>query len=81
MLLQKLFRWYPFGDKSDRLSCRDGSLEVPRASEEETWDQICADFDKAIEAMMPKSPKRGYANKYVALAVKSQAMLYLRFCG
>lgn len=51
-------------------------LEVPRASEEETWDQICADFDKAIELMMPKSPKRGYANKYVALAVKSQAMLY-----
>lgn len=51
-------------------------LEVPRSSEEETWDQICADFDKAAELMMPKSPKRGYANKYVALAVKSQAMLY-----
>lgn len=51
-------------------------LEVPRASEEETWDQICADFDKAAELMMPSSPKRGYANKYVALAVKSQAMNY-----
>lgn len=51
-------------------------LEVPRSSEEETWNQICSDFDKAAELMMPKSPKRGYANKYVALAVKSQAMLY-----
>jgi hypothetical protein len=51
-------------------------LEVPRASEEETWNQICADFDKAAELMMPNSPKRGYANKYVALAMKSEAMLY-----
>ncbi|MDE6094888.1 MAG: RagB/SusD family nutrient uptake outer membrane protein [Muribaculaceae bacterium] len=51
-------------------------LEVPRSSEEETWNQICSDFDMAAQLMMPKSPKRGYANKYVALAVKSQAMLY-----
>lgn len=51
-------------------------LEVPRASEEETWNQICADFDMAAQLMMPDSPKRGYANKYVALAVKSEAMLY-----
>lgn len=52
------------------------TLEVPRSSEEETWDQILADFDKAIELMQPKSPKSGYSNKYVALAFKSQAMLY-----
>lgn len=55
----------------------DGSgLEIPRASEEETWDQILADFDKAIELLMPVSQKRGYANKYVALAWKAEAMLY-----
>ncbi len=55
----------------------DGNLEVPRASEEETWNQVLADYDKAaIELMMPGSPKSGYSNKYVALAFKSEAMLY-----
>lgn len=51
-------------------------LEVPRATEEETWDQILADFDQAAALLMPKSIKSGYANKYVALAFKSEAMLY-----
>ncbi len=51
-------------------------LEVARASEEETWNQILADFDKAVSLMLAKSPKKGYSNKYVALAFKSQAMLY-----
>ncbi len=58
---------YP--DDSDR-------LEVPRSSEEETWDQVLADYDTAASLMMPKSPKSGYSNKYVALAFKSEAMLY-----
>jgi len=52
------------------------NLEVPRASEEETWDQILADFDRAIELLQPTSPKSGYSNKYKALAWKSEAMLY-----
>lgn len=51
-------------------------LEVPRSSEEETWDQILSDFNTAASLMQPKSPKSGYSNKYVALAFKSQAMLY-----
>ncbi|HEX3008035.1 MAG TPA: RagB/SusD family nutrient uptake outer membrane protein [Bacteroidales bacterium] len=51
-------------------------LEVPRASEEETWNQVLADFDMAISLLQPTSPKRGYANKYVALSFKSEAMLY-----
>lgn len=52
------------------------SVEVPRASEEETWDQVLADFDQAITLLQPESPQRGYANKYVALSFKSEAMLY-----
>lgn len=52
------------------------SLEIPRSSEKDTWDQILHDFDKAIELMKEDSPKRGYSNKYVALAFKSEAMLY-----
>ncbi len=51
-------------------------LEVPRASEEETWDQVLADFQMAADLMMTKSPKSGYANRYVALSYKSQAALY-----
>lgn len=51
-------------------------LERYRASEEDTWNQILADFDIAAELMMPKSKLRGYANKYVALAFKAEAMLY-----
>ncbi len=53
-----------------------GEIEVPRASEEETWDQVLADFNQAIAHLQPTSPERGYANKYVALAFKSDAMLY-----
>ena len=51
-------------------------LEVPRASEEETWDQVLADFDQAAALLQPNSPKSGYSNKYVALSFKSEAMLY-----
>ncbi|MEG1586383.1 MAG: RagB/SusD family nutrient uptake outer membrane protein [Bacteroidales bacterium] len=51
-------------------------LEVPRSSEEETWNQILADFDQAASLLQKTSIKTGYANKYVALAFKSQAMLY-----
>lgn len=51
-------------------------LERYRASEEDTWNQILADFDKAAELMQPKSTLRGCANKYVALAFKAEAMLY-----
>ena len=51
-------------------------LEVPRASEEETWDQILADFDMAASLLPEVANKSGYANKYVALAYKAEAMLY-----
>ena len=54
----------------------EADLEVPRSSEEETWDQILADYDMAAELMMPQSPKSGYSNRWVALAYKSEAMLY-----
>lgn len=52
------------------------TMEVPRSSEKDTWDQILADYDKAAELMQATSPKSGYSNKYVALAFKSEAMLY-----
>ena len=51
-------------------------LELPRATEEETWNQVLADFDLAATNLSETSPKRGYANKYVAYGFKSEAMLF-----
>ena len=51
-------------------------LEIPRSTEEETWNQVLSDFDSAIVMLSPSSPKRGYANKYVAYSFKSEAMLF-----
>ena len=41
-------------------------LEIPRSTEEETWNQVLVEFDLAIANLSETSPKRGYANKYVA---------------
>lgn len=51
-------------------------LEIPRSTEEETWNQVLTDFDLAIANLSTSSPKRGYANKYVAYGFKSEAMLF-----
>ena len=51
-------------------------LETPRATEEDTWNQVLADFDSAAARLSETSPKRGYANKYVAYGFKSEAMLF-----
>ena len=51
-------------------------LEVPRSTEEETWNQVLKNFDEAIGLLEETSPKRGYCNKYIALGWKSEAMLY-----
>ncbi|GHS92086.1 glycan metabolism protein RagB [Bacteroidia bacterium] len=52
------------------------ALEVPRSTEEESWNQVSKDFDLAVTNLSAVSPKRNYANKYVALAFKSEAMLF-----
>ncbi len=48
---------------------------VPRASEDECWAFIGEDLDRAIAAL-PETSATGRANKYVAAALKSRAMLY-----
>jgi starch-binding outer membrane protein, SusD/RagB family len=74
--MARRFGGVPLVTKVVQYPAETDQLEVPRASEKETWDQVLADFDKATELLQPKSPKVGYANKYVALAFKSEAMLY-----
>jgi hypothetical protein len=51
-------------------------LQVPRNSEQEVYDQIGSDLDQAYNLMAATSENRGRANKYIAAAMKSRAMLY-----
>lgn len=51
-------------------------LEVPRSTEEQTWNQVLSDFDSSILLLSTTSPKRGYSNKYVAYSFKSEAMMF-----
>jgi len=74
--MARRFGGVPLVTKEIQYPAETDQLEVPRSSEKETWDQVLADFDKATELLQSKSPKTGYANKYVALAFKSEAMLY-----
>lgn len=74
--MARRFGGVPLVTKVIRYPGESEELEVPRASEEETWDQVLADFDQAAALLQPTSPERGMANKYVALAFKSEAMLY-----
>lgn len=50
-------------------------LNIPRSSEEKVYDFIAADLDTAIVNMNETSVS-GRANKYVAAALKSRAMLF-----
>lgn len=55
------------------------SLEVPRASEKAVWDQVDSDFTTAINDLPAVNADYGdgsRANKYVAAAFESRAMLY-----
>lgn len=56
---------------SDRLE----DLDIPRASEEEVYNQIAADFDEAYK-LLPEQTSVSRANKYTAMGFKSRAMLY-----
>ncbi len=55
------------------------SLEIPRASEKAVWDQVDSDFNFAINnlpAVNTDYADGSRANKYVAAAFESRAMLY-----
>ena len=54
-------------------------LEIPRATEEDTWNQVLADFDTAIGYLSDGTAswwEQGYSTKSIALGFKSEAMLY-----
>ncbi len=74
--MARRFGGIPLVTKVIPYPAESNTLEVARSTEEETWDQVLADYDQAAELMQKNSPKKGYSNKYVALAFKAEAMLY-----
>lgn len=74
--MARRFGGVPLVTKVMQYPASKSELEVPRSTEQETWDQVLSDFDEAISLLNPKSPERGYSNKYVALAFKAEAMQY-----
>jgi starch-binding outer membrane protein, SusD/RagB family len=55
------------------------SVNIPRSSEKAVWDQVGSDLDSAINDLPPVNmdyADGSRANKYVAAAFKSRAMLY-----
>ncbi|MCS3554317.1 MULTISPECIES: RagB/SusD family nutrient uptake outer membrane protein [unclassified Sphingobacterium] len=74
--MARRFGGIPLVTKVIQYPASAADLEVARSSEEDTWNQILKDYNEAIQLMLPKSLKSGYSNKYVALAFKSEAMLY-----
>jgi hypothetical protein len=54
-------------------------LKIPRSSEKATWDQVSSDLDSAMDLLPDVNPDNNdgsRANKYVAAAFESRAMLY-----
>jgi len=54
-------------------------LEIPRSSEEDSWNQVLSDFDTAISYLSDGGAswwQQGYSTKSTALGFKSEAMLY-----
>src|SRR5690606_40268670 len=58
------------------------TLEVPRSSEEDTWNQVLADFDQAVELLSLTSPKKGYAKDRKSTRLNSShvKISYAVFC-
>lgn len=52
-----------------------GKYMLPRSSEEDTWNQVAADYDEAIR-LLPESNQTGRVNKWAAWAYKSRSMLF-----
>ncbi|MCF0168829.1 MAG: RagB/SusD family nutrient uptake outer membrane protein, partial [Bacteroidales bacterium] len=75
--MARRFGGIPLVTKTIEYNREDPStMEVARSSEEETWDQVMADFQKAAELLPVVPSAKGYANKYTAYACLAEAMNY-----
>ena len=74
--MARRFGGIPLTLKEAQYNGNAADFEIRRSTEEETWNQILADFDTAAGLLPSLSTIDGTANKYVALAFKAEAMLY-----
>ena len=74
--MARRFGGIPLVTKTIAYPSESGELEIARASEEETWNQICKDFDAAAELLPEVSLFKGLADRNAVLAFKAEAMLY-----
>lgn len=74
--MARRFGGIPLVTRTISYPAESSELEIPRSSEEDTWNQICADFDKAAELLPETALLSGLADKYAVLAFKAEAMLY-----
>lgn len=78
----RLYGGVPIIDRVQSLDEPDEDLFVPRSSEEETYDFVAADCDRARNLLMDKNlTEYGRATEWAALALKSRAMLYAASIG
>jgi hypothetical protein len=54
----------------------EDARQLTRASEEETWNSVIADYDVAVQNLNVDAPAPGHADKGAALAMKMRAYLY-----
>lgn len=76
--LARKYGGMPIIDKVQQFNDNLEDLQLPRNKEEEVWSFILADLDTAIMDLpdLQGAKNENRANKYVALALKSRAMLY-----
>ncbi len=74
--MARRFGGIPLVTKTIAYPAHSDQLEIPRATEEDTWNHICSDFDEAARLLPRQSINKGLVDKYAALAFKAEAMLY-----
>ncbi|MDY7395804.1 RagB/SusD family nutrient uptake outer membrane protein [Aureibaculum sp. 2210JD6-5] len=71
----KRYGGVPLATKALPPTASEDELYIPRNSEKEIYDFIGSEMD-AIIAVLPSTSQKGRVNRWVALALKSRAMLY-----
>lgn len=80
--MARVYGGVPIIERVQSLDEAEEDLFVPRSSEEETYDFIAADCDRAQALLQGKNETEyGRATEWAALALKSRAMLYIASAG
>ncbi len=80
--MARLYGGVPIIDRVQQLGEPEEDLLVPRSSEEETYDFIASDLDRARTLLTGRNlSESGRATEWSALALKSRAMMFAASAG